>query len=118
MPAAISAAATLSAAPAVTVLPSTDRVTARKFSSGNRWNIEPPRREDREFIAQAAGGQHGCKNERMVGGEGDAAVTGGDEGARAFGGLLVDREAVLGHHPQGRPDAHDVDAAHERKHPA
>src|SRR5439155_26177226 len=113
MPAAIRAAATLSAAPAVTVLPSTVRVTARKLSSGNRWNIEPPGREDGELVGQAAGGQHGRKHERMVGGQGDAAVTGGDEGAGAFGGLLVDREAVLGHHPQRRPDAHDIDAAEQ-----
>src|SRR6185312_15397728 len=121
MPAASSAAARLSPARAVTGSPSTDSVTLSPPISGSRSNtglagIEPPGAEGGELGIEPPRGDHRRDRERVVGGEGDAAVAGRNERAGTARRLLVDREAVLRHDAQRRPAAHDVEAAEQREH--
>ena len=87
-----------------------DGVSLRRQAAVGTWNllalkgraivgIRPPRR--------SCGGNV----EGVVGGERDAGMAGGDERRRVGRRLVVDRKAILAHHPQGRPGPHDVETA-------
>src|SRR4051812_8516457 len=116
MPAASSAAATLSPGDAVIVVPSTDRRTVPESGGFSRWNIEPPGGEDIEIGIEPSRRDHRRHRERVVGGKGDAAMAGRDEGAGTSRRLLIDGKPVCGHDAQGGPAPHDVEPREQRKH--
>src|SRR4051812_7848228 len=110
MPAATSAAATLSPSRASSGAPSNVRRTTARESSRGLLNMEPPGAEGLEALGRKpAARDEGCEGERMPRRERHATVAGGDEGAGALRRFLVDRKAVLRHHTQRRPAAHDVE---------
>src|SRR5260221_6351514 len=110
MPAASSAAATVSSGQARTDRPSTVRVTVSPAMSGSRWNMEPLGAEGREVVGrQPTSSDMWRDHERVVGRQGHAAMAGGEEGARTALRLVVNRKAVQGHDPQRRPGADDTE---------
>src|SRR5262249_7607720 len=115
-PAANSAAATVSPARAGTSSPSTAMVTVPTGASGSRLNIEPPRAEHIEIRREAAGGDHRWQHERMGRRQRNAAVARRKKGTRPARRFVVDRESVLGHHPESRPGAHDVERFEQWEH--
>src|SRR5512139_738854 len=109
MPAASRAAATVSPLLACTGLPSMVRATAVP-ASASLLNMEPPRTEgsDQRFVEGTAR-DHGRDGEGMIGRQRHAGMAAHREGAGMALRFVVDREAVLRHHADGAPGAHDVD---------
>src|SRR5262249_5316499 len=107
MPLASSAAATVSPARAWTTLPSTLMATVEP-PSASLLNMEPPGTEGSDQrLVEGAARDHGGNGERMVGGERHARMAAHRKSAGMRLGLVVDREAVLGHDADGAPGAHD-----------
>src|SRR5690606_26595715 len=72
-------------------------------ASGNLLNMKPPGRAWGYFVGQLPLCQHGRQAQGMCGRQRDAAMTGGDKGPGMRRGLVVDWEAVFGHHAQCPP---------------
>src|SRR6185369_12815071 len=102
MPAASSAAATLSPARAAIGAPSKWMVTPRRSgeASGGRANMEPSRVEGGERLGQGAVVDGGGDALGVQGREGNAGMAGRDEGAWVALRLRVDRIAVGRQRPQ------------------
>src|SRR5262245_49387919 len=115
MPLASSAAATVSPARALIALPSTVSATAAP-ASASLLNMKPPRTEgsDQRLVERAAC-DHGRNGKRVIGRESHAVMAADREGAGMALRFVVDGKAVLGHHSDGAPGAHDVDVGQQRE---
>src|SRR4030095_3237568 len=115
MPADSSAAATVSPLLACTGLPSTVNATAVP-ASATLLNMEPPctERSDQRLVEGTAR-DHRRDGEGMVGREGHAGMAAHGESAGMSLRFIVDREAVLGHHADGAPGAHDIGIGQQRE---
>src|SRR2546423_41187 len=116
MPADSRAAATVSPLLACTGLPSTVRATAVP-ASASLLNMEPPRTEGSDQrLVEGTARDHGRDGEGVVGRERHTGMAAHGEGAGMAFRFIVDREAILGHHADGAPGAHDVGATEHREH--
>src|ERR1700730_5396655 len=117
-PAASITAATLSPSRASTQTPSTRMVGAGRLASMSRRNMKPPRAECvQAFGRQVAGIYQRRQHEGVVRRERHPAVAGRNEGAGTGVRLIIDWKSVLGHYPQRRPTAHDIESREQRQHP-